>query len=128
MAFFLLSHEKKERLRAYVPFRLSDAQAIVFVGAILATAIISFTVASFAYTRISSQAVIPGIGLKLALTAVGLLFFAAYFFSQSEKSRAVRMSYLDKKEHTPLDEYRDILDTDHGNLGKTKEKNMSLPI
>jgi len=126
--FFLLSHEKKERFRAYVPFRLSDAQAIVFVGSLLWVAIISFTIASFAYTRISSQEVVPGMGLKLAISAIFLLFVAAYFFSQWEKSRAVSMSYLDKKEHSELDEYKDILGWGNHASEKKKEGNMTLPI
>jgi hypothetical protein len=34
----------------------------------------------------------------------------AYFFSQGEKTRAMSMSYLDKKEQNDLDEYKDILE------------------
>jgi hypothetical protein len=33
--FFLISHAKKERIRAYIPFRLSDTQAVVFVASLL---------------------------------------------------------------------------------------------
>lgn len=126
--FFLLSHEKKERFRAYVPFRLSDAQAIVFIASILWVAILSFTIASFAYTRISSQEVVPGMGLKLAISSIFLLYVGAYFFSQWEKTRAVSMSYLDKKEHTELDEYKDILEGGNHSGEKKKEGNMTLPI
>jgi magnesium-transporting ATPase (P-type) len=126
--FFLLSHEKKERFRAYVPFRLSDAQAVVFVTSLLGVAILSFTIASFAYTRISSQEVIPGTGLKLALSSIFLLYIWAYFFSQGEKTRAVSMSYLDKKEQSELDEYKDILEWGNHTWEKKKEGNMTLPI
>ncbi len=126
--FFLLSHEKKERFRWYVPFRLSDAQAIVFITSLVFVAIISFTIASFAYTRISSQEVVPWLGLKVALSSLGILYVAAYFFSQSEKSRAVSMSYLDKKEHTPLDDYKDILGGWTQTWEKKKENNMTLPV
>jgi hypothetical protein len=95
----------------------------------LAVALISFGFASFAYTRISSQEVIPGLGLKLALTSVFLLFFGAYFYSQSEKSKAVTFGYIDKSDNSPLDEYRGIL-SGHEGTGEDnkKEKNMTLPI
>ncbi|GAB0175115.1 MAG: hypothetical protein HHAS10_09940 [Candidatus Altimarinota bacterium] len=126
--FFLLSHEKKERFRAFVPFRLSDAQAVVFVTSLLGVAILSFTVASFAYTRISSQEVIPGFGLKLAISSIFLLYIGAYFFSQGEKTRAVSMSYLDKKEQSELDEYKGILEGGKHSTEKKKEGNMTLPI
>lgn len=126
--FFLLSHEKKERFRAYVPFRLSDAQAVVFIASLLWVAIFSFTIASFAYTRISSQEVVPGAGLKLAIASIFLLYIWAYFFSQWEKTRAVSMSYLDKKEQNELDEYKGILEWGNHAWEKKKEGNMSLPI
>jgi hypothetical protein len=38
--FFLISHAKKERIRAYVPFRLSDTQAVVFVASLLLVSMI----------------------------------------------------------------------------------------
>lgn len=42
--FFLLSHTKKEHIRAYVPFRLSDTQAIVFVSSLVLVATIELFV------------------------------------------------------------------------------------
>ncbi len=110
MFFFLLSHEKKEHLRGYVPFRLSDAQAIVFIAGMLAVACIHSIITSFAYARIASQEVTPSIGLEIASGSVFLILFISYFFSQSEKMRAVTMSYLDKKEQSHLDEYAGILE------------------
>lgn len=65
--FFLLSHSRKENLRAYVPFRLSDAQAIVFINSMLITAIIHFLVTSVAYSDLTEYAFQAGFGLKLAL-------------------------------------------------------------
>jgi hypothetical protein len=127
VGFFLLSHEKKERFRGYVPFRLSDAQAIVFIATILSTATLSYVMAAFAYKRLSSHDVMPELGIEIALSAEVLLFVGAYFFSQSEKSRAMTMSYFDKVEHDALDEYRDILQPHTPGEGK-KEKNMTLPI
>ncbi len=129
MLFFLLSHEKKEHLRGYVPFRLSDAQAIVFIAAMLCVACIHIVITSFAYARIASQEVMPAIGLEIALGSVFLLLFISYFFSQSEKARAVTMSYLDKKEQSHLDEYADILESWENEMKeKVRDKNMSLPI
>ncbi len=127
--FFLLSHEKKEHLRWYVPFRLSDAQAIVFIAAMLWVVCTHIIITSFAYARIASQEVLPAIGLEVASWAILLLLFVSYFFSQNEKTRAVTMSYLDKKEKSQLDEYAGILEGWENNTkGKMKDKNMSLPI
>lgn len=60
MAFFLFSHAKKESLRAYVPFRLSDAQAIVFIDAMVLTATIHFMIVSLAYAEIAANTVTAG--------------------------------------------------------------------
>lgn len=128
ITFFLLSHEKKEHIRGYIPFRLSDAQAIVFIGTILMTATLCFMIASLAYSRLSTHTVGPTLGMKIALSANFLLFIASYYFSQAEKTRASTLSYLEKREHTHLDEYRDILDSQGSREKKMKEKNMSLPI
>lgn len=129
IAFFLLSHEKKEYLRAYVPFRLSDAQAIVFLSAMILVASIHAIITSFAYTRMSSQPVNPGFGLELSIVSLLLLILFAYFFSQSEKSRAVSMSYLEKKDPNYIDEYSAILESKSRPHSHTEEdKNMTLPI
>ncbi len=129
ISFFLLSHAKKEYLRGYVPFRLSDAQAIVFIDAMILTASLHMVLTSMAYAQISTATVEPGMGLKMALTSALLLLIAAYFFSQNEKNRAVTMSYLDKKEDDFLTEYRDILGESHTQTQeKDRDKNMTLPI
>lgn len=128
-SFFLLSHQKKEHLRGYVPFRLSDAQAIVFLSAMLLVGCTHVIITLFAYTRMSSQEVLPGFGLELAFGSVMIILVFAYFFSQSEKSRAITMSYLDKKEPSYLDEYSDLLDsTKKGNSLWDEDQNMTLPI
>jgi hypothetical protein len=49
--FFLLSHAKKERIRAYIPFRLSDAQAIVFIVSMLFTACIHLYLIALAFAK-----------------------------------------------------------------------------
>ena len=129
IGFFLLSHTKKEYLRGYVPFRLSDAQAIVFVAAMLMVSCVHALITSFAYARIASQEVVPGRGIEIATASILLLLFVSYFFSQSEKTKAVTMSYLDKKDVSHLEEYADILEPKNQEArDKTKEKNMTLPI
>ena len=129
IAFFLLSHEKKEYFRWYVPFRLSDAQAIVFIWTVLMTACTYSLVASFAYARIASQKVTPWTGLELAFWSIILLLFVSYFFSQSEKTKSITLNYLDKKEINHLDEYADILEPNGQKKGeKIRDKNMTLPI
>ncbi len=125
--FFLLSHSRKENLRAYVPFRLSDAQAIVFINSMLITAIIHFLVTSVAYSDLTEYAFQAGFGLKLALFWSLLLLLGAFFFSQNEKERAVKMSYLGKTEETAMSGYEDILDP-AGSRTKDEKKNMTLPI
>ena len=42
--FCLLSHTKKERLRALLPFRLSDTQAIIFAFTILLVSMMNLMV------------------------------------------------------------------------------------
>lgn len=129
IAFFLLSHEKKEFLRAYVPFRLSDAQAIVFLAAMILVTSLHAITTSFAYTRMSSQVVSPGFGLELCIVSILLLILFAYFFSQSEKSRAVSMSYLEKKDQNYIDEYSALLENKtRSHSHAEEEKNMTLPI
>jgi len=96
--FFLISHEKKERIRAYVPFRLSDAQAIVFIDAMILTAMFHFILISLTYTQFALNGVTLGIGFNIALTSTILILVSAFFFSQSEKVAGISMSYLDKKD------------------------------
>jgi hypothetical protein len=76
----------------------------------LMVAIIHSIITSFAYARIASQEVIPAIGLEISLGSTLLLLFLSYFFSQGEKTRAVTLSYLDKKEPSALDEYAEIIE------------------
>ena len=127
--FFLLSHEKKEYLRWYVPFRLSDAQAIVFVAAMLMVACVHAIISSFAYARIASQEVMPALGLELATGSTILILTFSYFFSQSEKTRTTTLSYLEKKEKNHLDEYASILEVSENKpKDGLHDKNMTLPI
>ena len=130
IGFFLLSHEKKERIRAYVPFRLSDAQAIVFLDAILLTLLFHTIIISLqTYSQFAVQGIEIGFWFKLALWAALLLLFWAYFFSKNEKESMSTLNYLDKKEYRNYDEYQDILNpknTSHD--PNEKNKNITLPI
>ena len=54
--FFLLSHTKKERIRAMLPFRLSDTQAIVFIMMILCVSLIQLMIVNNLYSsQIAAQ-------------------------------------------------------------------------
>lgn len=127
--FFLFSHEKKERIRAYVPFRLSDTQAMVFISSLILVACIEIIFVSMNYTQIAANGVNLGFGFDLGLTAVLLILFAAFFYSQSEKISGITLSHLDKKDGEHFGEYRDILDGNHHSRhNRDREKNMTLPF
>lgn len=130
MLFFLMSHTKKERIRAYVPFRLSDAQAIVFVNAILLTSHIHLLIMTRTYAeQFALYGVEIHMGYIVALSASLLLLIATYYFSQDEKTAYVSMSYLDKKEGEYMSEYAHLLESDdRPHSSHTEDKNMTLPI
>ncbi len=128
IAFFLLSHSKKEQLRAYVPFRLSDAQAIVFIDAMMLTSLVHFLSMALIFQNFSSQTTVL-FGCQILLTLVILILFFSFFFSKSEKQALAWMSYLDKKEPSVFDEYKDIIDSKWERASQNDpNKNMSLPI
>ncbi|MFZ2255796.1 MAG: hypothetical protein WAW59_07975 [Patescibacteria group bacterium] len=57
--FFLLSHTKKEKIRAHVPFRLSDTQVIVFVSSMILAVLLHLLLmvpifAQFASTQVGN--------------------------------------------------------------------------
>ncbi len=59
--FFLLSHTKKERIRALLPFRLSDTQAIIFIFTILLVSMTNLMIINSLYTtQIAAQGSILG--------------------------------------------------------------------
>ena len=129
ISFFLFSHEKKERMRSFVPFRLSDAQAIVFIDSMMLTAIIQLIFISLQYTQIAINGVSLGIGFVLALTANLLILVSSFFFSRREKESSISMSYLDKKDRDFLGDYQGIIDGNHsGKKSQDKDKNMTLPF
>jgi hypothetical protein len=124
--FFLLSHGKKERIRAYVPFRLSDAQAIVFVTSMIFTACIHLYFIAFAFVKTADVQL--GSWFLIALSSLVGLIFATFFFSKNTKEQAIEMHYLDHHDVFEMDEYKKIL-SPVGNLQQNKgDSNMSLPI
>lgn len=124
--FFLLSHTKKERIRAKIPFRLSDAQAVVFVSSLILTGIVHiFIITRAVYnTQIATHWATLESGFTLALTSSICIIIAAYFFSRENKTLNTELYYLDHQTEDELSEYRDIINTKE----EKEKKNMSLPI
>ena len=82
--FFLLSHTKKEMIRAYIPFRLSDTQAIVFIISMIFTALMHLLFMSRTFHQFTTDVQI-GNGFTLALTSVICIVISAYFLSRQTK-------------------------------------------
>ena len=123
--FFLLSHTKKERIRAIVPFRLSDTQAIVFIMSILLVSLINLIIINGLYSsQIAAQGSTLTVGFRIALSSVISILVATYFFSRSNKVANTDIYYLDHQIDDELSKYKHILGQDDEN----KKKNMSLPI
>lgn len=124
--FFLLSHTKKEHIRAYVPFRLSDTQAIVFVSSLVLVATIELFVILPVYGLLGGVSV-ERWGI-LALTSVVMMILCGFFFSRSMKMENTESYYLNRDISDNLGEYKNII---HPNVHQQKERkkqNMSLPI
>ncbi len=123
--FFLLSHTKKERIRAIVPFRLSDTQAIVFIISILLNSIIILIFVNNLYSaQIASLGSTLWIGFKIAFSAIICTLISAYFLSKSTKTSNTEICYIDHHGDDELRKYNTILGTDD----EKNQKNMSLPI
>lgn len=122
--FFLLSHTKKERLRALLPFRLSDTQAIVFITNILLVTLVNLVIVNSLYiTQLAVWSTLA-IGFKMAFSSIICILIASYFFSRSTKVSNTDIYYIDHQTDDELSEYRNILTWDD----EKKKKNMSLPI
>lgn len=91
--FFLLSHVKKEHIRSYVPFRLSDTQAVVFVASMILVAVVQLLLILPAYTTLGS--VDLKIGFQLAGASVVLMIISGFFLSKRKKSENLESYYLD---------------------------------
>lgn len=126
--FFLLSHTKKEQIRAHIPFRLSDTQAVVFVASMILTALMILMLISGIYNQIALGGVILKNGFFIAITSTLLIIIAGFFLSRYTKVTNTEMYYLDHHIDDTLQEYRDILTQKSENKEEDKKRNMSLPI
>lgn len=125
--FFLLSHEKKEKIRWFIPFRLSDAQAIVFIASMILVTSIHQLFISLAFAR--SAQIDIGAGFLLAVSSVMSIIFTSHYFSRQMKIQGVELQYLDHHDVSDIDDYRQILEQGSRSKQTTeKEKNMTLPI
>ena len=123
--FFLLSHTKKERIRALVPFRLSDTQAIVFFISILLTSLINLIVVNNLFSaQMAGMGSTIAIGFKIAFSAIIFILISTYFLSKSIKTSNTDICYLDHQTHDDLSSYKSIIGEDD----PKNKKNMSLPI
>lgn len=92
--FFLLSHIKKEQVRAYIPFRLSDTQAIIFIASMLLVAIVQILLISSAFESIGKIHFRFGFGIAGA--CISGIIFSGYFLSKRIKKENTESYYLDK--------------------------------
>ena len=123
--FFLLSHTKKEYLRALLPFRLSDTQAIIFVFMILFVSMANLIMINELYTtQIAALGSTLGGWFRIAFSSIISIFVATYYFSRSNKVANTELYYLDHQTDDELSKYQNIL----SNNDENKKKNMSLPI
>lgn len=123
--FFLLSHTKKEKVRSIVPFRLSDAQVIVFITSIILTSLIHL----LAMIHVFSQFATPSVAnwLILALTWSFCIIVAAFFLSRRTKEDSIEIRHFDHQDASLNDEYAQILWRKKGK-GDSDNENMVLPI
>ncbi len=125
--FFLLSHSKKERIRASIPFRLSDAQAIVFIASLLLTALFHTLFMSEVFAQFAEDIFI-GRGFLIATSSTICMIIATFFLSKSTKEQAREIRYLDHSDAESLSEYRSILERNTPKADKKDDSNMTLPI
>lgn len=122
--FFLVSHAKKERIRAFVPFRLSDTQAVVFITALLLTTCIHLLFLSRTFHQFALEVEI-GSGFVMVMSSSIMIIVAAFFLSKRTKEQGMDVRYFHHHEQNQFDEYRDIL---NGSAKKEDDSNMTLPI
>lgn len=125
MPFFLLSHTKKEKIRAHIPFRLSDTQVVVFVSSMILVALIHLLLMVPIFSQFASTEV--GTGYLIAMSSVSCIIVSAFFLSKSNKEQSIEIRHIDHREVDLPEEYANI-------LGKKPKKesgedsNMVLPI
>ena len=77
--FFLLSHIKKEVIRAHIPFRLSDTQLIVFVTSMIIVSLIHLILMVPIFAQFATTEV--GKGFLIAISSSICILFSAFFLS-----------------------------------------------
>lgn len=125
--FFLLSHHKKEHIRSLVPFRLSDTQAIVFIGSMLLTALLHTIFLSPVFAQFSQESLL-GNGFLIAISATIIIILSSFFLSKSTKEQAREMRFLDHHDTDMLSEYQTIIDAKGAHEEAKNQDNMKLPI
>jgi hypothetical protein len=124
--FFLLSHTKKEMIRAYIPFRLSDTQAIVFIVSMILTGLLHLMFMSRTFHQFTIDIRVWN-GFILSLTTSICILVSAYFLSRQSKQWSVEVRYIDHTTTDSYGEYGEILKKpwDSNDL---HDSNMKLPI
>jgi hypothetical protein len=125
--FFLLSHTKKERIRASIPFRLSDTQAIVFIASLLITAMLHTIFMSQVFRQFADEVRLWD-GFLIATSSTICTIIAVFFLSKNTKEQSRDIRYLDHSDIDTLSEYRSIIDGSSIKWEKKEDSNMSLPI
>ncbi len=124
---FLLSHIKKEKIRALVPFRLSDTQAVVFIASMLFTAELHTIFISPVFSQFA-QVITVWNGFLFATSSTFCILIAAFFLSRSTKEAARKVRYLDHRDPDMLDEYNSIIHSHGKSTNEETDENMKLPI
>lgn len=124
--FFLLSHTKKEQVRSYMPFRLSDTQAVVFVATMILVTTMQILLILPAFTTIGSVRV--DTGMQLAGASVVIILICGFFLSQNIKNEKMEAYYLDHNLEEDFWEYTNIIRTDAHAENERKKHNMTLPF
>jgi hypothetical protein len=106
--FFLLSHTKKEKIRALVPFRLSDTQVVVFVISILVMSLVHLLLMSPIFNQFAIHVDI-GTGFLIAMSSSICILFSAFFLSKKTKEESIEIRHIDHREVLLSDEYAEIL-------------------
>jgi hypothetical protein len=123
--FFLLSHTKKEKIRAHVPFRLSDTQLVVFIASMILVSLIHLLLMVRVFTQFATPQV--GTGTLIAFSSVTCIIIAAFFLSRKTKEESIELRHLDHRDADISDEYATILWKKPKKEG-TEDGNMVLPI
>lgn len=124
--FFLLSHSKKERIRAHVPFRLSDTQLIVFISSMILTSLLHLISMVSVFWQFTTGTNI-GKWFLIAISSICCIIISAFFLSKKIKEESIELRHIDHKEVDLSDEYTTIL-WKKVKKDNQEDSNMVLPI